>query len=53
MVPTHYSMIVTRSSMQKGLPLSMFADWLVALGGVALVTLLVLKLSAVYYRRTT
>jgi len=53
LVPTHYSMIVTRSSMQKGLPLSMFADWLVALGGVALVTLLVLKLSAVYYRRTT
>ena len=53
MAPTHYSMIITRSSMQKGLGLGLFADWLVALAGFAVLTLVALKLSAVYYRRGT
>ncbi len=52
MVPTHYAMIVTRSSMQKGLGLAPFADWLAGLAGFALLALLALKLAAVYYRRT-
>jgi ABC-2 type transport system permease protein len=52
-VPTHYSMIVTRSSMLKGLDVGLFADWLLALAGVTLVALLAVKLAAVYYRRTT
>ena len=52
MVPTHYAMIVTRSSMQKGLGPGLFADWLAGLAGFALLALLGLKLAAVYYRRT-
>jgi ABC-2 type transport system permease protein len=52
MVPTHYSMILTRSSMQKGLGLAPFTDWLAGLAGFALLALLALKLAAVYYRRT-
>jgi ABC-2 type transport system permease protein len=52
MVPTHYSMIITRSSMQKGLGLGLFADWLLGLVGLTLLALTALKLSAVYYRRT-
>jgi len=52
MVPTHYAMIVTRSSMQKGLGAGLFADWLAGLAGFALLALLGLKLAAVYYRRT-
>jgi ABC-2 type transport system permease protein len=51
MVPTHYSMIITRSSMQKGLGPGLFADWLVGLAGVTVLALAALKLSAVYYRR--
>jgi ABC-2 type transport system permease protein len=52
MVPTHYSMIITRSSMQKGLGPGLFADWLLGLAGVAVLSLVVLKLSAVHYRRS-
>lgn len=52
MVPTHYAMIVTRSSMQKGLGPGLFVDWLAGLAGFALLALLGLKLAAVYYRRT-
>ncbi|MEF8774983.1 MAG: ABC transporter permease [Haloarculaceae archaeon] len=51
-VPVYYSMVVTRSSMLKGVPLSVYADILLGLAGVAVLALLVLKLSAVYYRRT-
>lgn len=51
MVPTHYAMIVTRSSMQKGLGPGLFADWLAGLALFALVALLGLKLATVYYRR--
>jgi ABC-2 type transport system permease protein len=51
-VPTHYSMVVTRSSMQKGLGVAAFGDWLLALAGFALVTLAALKLSAIHYRRS-
>lgn len=52
-VPTHYSMIVTRSSMQKGLGIPLFGDWILGLAGVAVLSLVALKLSAVYYRRVT
>ncbi|MHB9285824.1 ABC transporter permease [Halobacteriales archaeon Cl-PHB] len=53
LIPTHYSMIVARSTMLKDVGLGLFTDWLVALVGVTLVTLAALKLSVVYYRRTT
>ncbi len=53
MIPTHYSMIVARSTMLKDVGLGLFTDWLLALGGFAVVTLVALKLSVVYYRRTT
>lgn len=49
--PTHYAMIITRSEMLKGVDLSLFADWVVGLVGVTLVSMVLLKLSAVYYRR--
>ncbi len=52
MVPTHYAMIVTRSSMQKELGLAPFADWLAGLAGFALLALVALKLAAVSYRRS-
>jgi hypothetical protein len=52
LVPTHYAMIVTRSSMQKGLGVALFADWLAGLAGFALLALVALKLAAVYYRRS-
>lgn len=52
MVPTHYAMIITRSSMQKGLGLAPFSDWLAGLTGFALLALLALKVATVYYRRT-
>jgi ABC-2 type transport system permease protein len=52
MVPTHYSMIITRSSMQKGLGLGLFADWLLGLAALTALAFAALKLSAVYYRRT-
>jgi len=51
--PTHYAMIVTRSSMLKNLDLSLFTDWVVGLVAVALVALVALKASSVYYRRTS
>lgn len=51
--PTHYAMIIARGSMLKGLPMSTFTDWFVDLAGVLVAALIVLKLSAVYYRRTT
>ena len=51
LVPVHYSMIVTRSSMLKGVDVGLYAEMLLGLAGVTLAALLVLKLSAVYYRR--
>jgi ABC-2 type transport system permease protein len=53
LVPVHYSMIVARSSMLKDVDLGLFAGWLVGLVGVAGLAALLVKLSAVYYRRTT
>lgn len=50
--PTHYAMIITRSEMLKGIDLSVFSDWIAGLLVVALAAMVVLKLSAVYYRRT-
>jgi ABC-2 type transport system permease protein len=51
LVPVHYGMIVTRSSMLKDVPLSLFTEMLLGLAGVAVLALGLLKLSAVYYRR--
>jgi ABC-2 type transport system permease protein len=51
-IPVHHATIVVRSSMLKDVPLSVFTDLLLGLGAVAVGALLVLKLSAVYYRRT-
>lgn len=50
-IPLHYSMIITRSTMLKDAPLSLFADWLLALGVLAVVALVALKGSIIYYRR--
>jgi ABC-2 type transport system permease protein len=51
-MPTHYATVLVRSSMLRELPMSAFADWLVGLAGVAVVALVVLELSIVYYRRS-
>jgi len=51
--PVHYSTIMTRSFMLKDAELSLFSDWLLALSGFVVLTLACVKLSAVYYRRTT
>lgn len=51
LIPVHYGMIVTRSSMLKDVPLSLYTEMLLGLGAVALLALGLLKLSAVYYRR--
>lgn len=48
--PTHHTMIIARSVALKRLDLSLFTDWLLALGGVTLAALVVLKLAVVYYR---
>lgn len=53
LVPVHYATIVTRSSMLKDAPLSLYTDLLVGVAGATVVGLVLLKLSAVYYRRTT
>jgi ABC-2 type transport system permease protein len=53
-LPTHYSAILTRSAMLKQIDtFGLFIDMLLALSGFTLVTFVVLKLAAVYYRRTT
>jgi len=52
LVPVHHATIVVRSSMLKDVPLSLFGDVLLGLAGVTVLSLLVLKLSAVYYRRS-
>jgi ABC-2 type transport system permease protein len=51
-MPTHYATVLVRSSMLRELPLSAFVDWLVGLAGVAALSLVVLELSIVYYRRS-
>lgn len=50
-VPTHYAIIITRSTMLKDLPASMFTDWFLGLAGVLVGALVFLKLAAVTYRR--
>lgn len=51
-LPTHYSMIVTRSTMLKEMQLTAFTDWVLAYVVLIGVALLALKLSIVYHRRT-
>ena len=51
-IPLHYSMIIARSLTLKNLDIGLFTDWLLALCGFTLVTLLVLKLSIERYKRT-
>jgi ABC-2 type transport system permease protein len=50
-MPTHYSMIIARSHMLKGVPAGTFADWWGPLVGFTLVTFLGLKLSVAWYER--
>ena len=50
-MPTHYATITVRSSMLRGSSLATFADWMFGLAVVALLALLVLKLTVVYDRR--
>lgn len=52
-MPTHYGMVVTRSTMLKGATAADFGDWLLGLAGVALLALVVLKLTIVHHRRST
>lgn len=51
-LPTHYSMIMTRSVMLKDLQLTDFTDWLGAFLGLIVLALAVLKLAIIYHRRT-
>ncbi len=51
-LPTHYAMIVTRSTMIKDASLTAFADWMLWLTACALLALLALQASIHYYRRT-
>jgi ABC-2 type transport system permease protein len=50
LLPTHYSMIVARSHMLKGVDPGAFLDWWGLLVGVTLVAFLVLKLSTEWYK---
>jgi ABC-type polysaccharide/polyol phosphate export permease len=50
-MPTHYSMIIARSHVLKGVDTGTFSDWWGPLVGFTLVTFLVLKLSAEWYKR--
>jgi len=49
-MPTHYSMIIARSHMLKGVDPGTFSDWWGLLGGFTLVTFVVLKLSTEWYK---
>lgn len=53
LLPTHYAVIAVRSFMLKDASVDTFLDWIVALGGLAVLALVVLKLAIVHYRRTT
>lgn len=50
-MPTHYAMVVTRSSMLRGSSVAAYADWLLGLAVVALLAIVALKLSVVAHRR--
>jgi len=50
MLPTHHTMIIARGAMLRGTDIDLFTDWLLLLGGFTLGTLVLLKLSVVYYR---
>lgn len=50
-MPTHYATIVVRSSLLKGSSLATFADWLLGLAGVAALSLVVVGVAIVGYRR--
>lgn len=52
LVPVHYAMIITRSSMLKDVSLGLFVDWVALLAAVIGVGLVGLKLAAVHYRRS-
>jgi len=50
-LPTHYSAITLRSSMLRDAPASLYADYLLWLAATVVVSIVVLKLSLVGYRR--
>jgi len=51
-LPTHYAMIIVRSMMLKDASITTFLDWLAALVGLGLLSLLVLEGAIVRYRRS-
>ena len=51
--PSYYSMVITRSTIMKELPLGAFADAVAFLVAFTVATLIALQLSVLYYRRTT
>lgn len=53
LLPTYYTMVLTRSMMLKGSDISSFADWYAILAGLLVLAALALKGSIVYYRRTS
>jgi ABC-2 type transport system permease protein len=50
-VPLHYTTIVTRGEMLRDVPLDLYTDYLLIIGGTTLAALLALKLGIVAYRR--
>ena len=50
-VPLHYTTIVTRSEMLRDVPLEVYTDYFLVIGGTTLAALLALKLGIVAYRR--
>ncbi len=50
-LPTHYSMISLRSAMLRDAPVTLYTDYLVWLGATAVLSVVVLKLAVVSYRR--
>ncbi len=53
LLPTYYTMVLTRSMMLKGSDITAFVDWYAALAVLLVLAAGTLKGSIVYYRRTT
>jgi len=52
LLPTHYGIIMVRSMMLKGSDLGLFLDYVALLGGLCLLSFVVLKVAIVQYRRS-
>lgn len=53
MLPSYHSMVIVRSALLKGTPLSAFTNEVAYLLGVTVVSLVFLQASIMYYRRST